>query len=302
MNDALSTALRQLRLSGMVQSLEVRLQEAAGHGLSHREFLELIVQDELHVRSDRQLERRLQAAAFRERKSLEEFDWSFNPTIPKKRIYDLATCRFIREARDVLWLGPPGVGKSFLVQALGYQAVRAGFAVLYRSIFDVVRDFLHDEALGGEDKVLARYLKPDLLIVDDMGMKHLPKRSGEYLFEIIMRRYETRSTMMTSNRPLEDWGKLIGDVPSATAILDRFLHHAEIIQISGRSYRLRGQARLDAEGEAEAKAAKAPSGSRPGGNGSKAAKAPPGSADRAEPSKAAKAPSGSQQGDAEDSE
>ncbi len=302
MNDALSTALRQLRLSGMVQSLEVRLQEAAGHGLSHREFLELIVQDELHVRSDRQLERRLQAAAFRERKSLEEFDWSFNPTIPKKRIYDLATCRFIREARDVLWLGPPGVGKSFLVQALGYQAVRAGFAVLYRSIFDVVRDFLHDEALGGEDKVLARYLKPDLLIVDDMGMKHLPKRSGEYLFEIIMRRYETRSTMMTSNRPLEDWGKLIGDVPSATAILDRFLHHAEIIQISGRSYRLRGQARLDAEGEAEEKAAKAPSGSRPGGNGSKAAKAPPGSADRAEPSKAAKAPSGSQQGDAEDSE
>ena len=98
--------------------------------------------------------------------------------------------------------------------------------MLYRSIFDVVRDFLHDEALGGEDKVLARYLKPDLVIVDDMGMKQLPRRSGECLFEIIMRRYENRSTMMTSNRPLEDWGKLIGDVPSATAILDRFLHHA----------------------------------------------------------------------------
>ena len=90
---------------------------------------------------------------------------------------------------------------------------------------------------------MGKYLKPDLLIVDDMGMKQLPKRSGEYLFEIIMRRYETRSTMMTSNRPLEDWGKLVGDVPSATAILDRFLHHAEIVTITGKSYRLRNQGR-----------------------------------------------------------
>jgi DNA replication protein DnaC len=136
---------------------------------------------------------------------------------------------------------PPGTGKSHLVQAIGYQALKMGHPVLYRSIFDVVRDFLHDEALGGEEKVLAKYLKPDLLIVDDMGMKQLPKRSGEYLFEIIMRRYENRSTMMTSNRPLEDWGKLIGDVPSATAILDRFLHHAEVITITGKSYRMKGR-------------------------------------------------------------
>ncbi len=114
--------------------------------------------------------------------------------------------------------------------------------MLYRSIFDLVRDFLHDEAFGGEDRILTKYLKPDLLIVDDMGMKQLPKRSGECLFEIIMRRYETRSTMMTSNRPLEDWGKLVGDVPAATAILDRFLHHAEVITITGKSYRLRGKA------------------------------------------------------------
>ena len=209
------------------------------HGLSHAEFLELVLQDELAVRDDRQLQRRVKAALFRELKTLDDFDWSFNPSIKKKQVFDLATCRFVREARDVLLLGPPGVGKSFLCQALGYQAIKSGYLVLYRSIFDVVRDFLHDEALGQEDKVLARYLKPDLLIIDDMGMKQLPKRSGEYLFEIIMRRYETRSTMMTSNRPLEDWGKLIGDVPSATAILDRFLHHAELIQITGRSYRLR---------------------------------------------------------------
>ena len=253
MNDALRNTLKKLRLSGLLESLEVRLQEAAGHGLSHLEFLELILQDERAVRSDRQLQRRVKAALFRELKPLDQFDWSFNPSIKKKQVFDLATCRFIRERRDVLWLGPPGVGKSFLVQAIGYQAIKAGHAVLYRSIFDVVRDFLHDEALSAEDKVLSKYLKPDLLIIDDMGMKQLPKRSGEYLFEIIMRRYETRSTMMTSNRPLEDWGKLQGDVPSATAILDRFLHHAEVVQMNGRSYRLKGPARCAVGGASRSK-------------------------------------------------
>jgi DNA replication protein DnaC len=242
MNDSLATALRRLRLSGLAGSLEVRLQEASANQLNHAEFLELILQDELAVRADRLIQRRIKAAAFRELKTLEGFDFAFNPSINRTQVFELARCRFVREATDVLLLGPPGVGKSHLVQALGYQAIKAGFTVLYRSIFDLVRDFLHDEALGGEEKVLARYLKPELVIIDDMGMKQLPKRSGEYLFEIIMRRYEMRSTMMTSNRPLEDWGKLIGDVPSAGAILDRFLHHAEMITITGKSYRLKNKA------------------------------------------------------------
>jgi len=259
MNEQLLSRLRELRLSGLAQSLDVRLQEAAGHQLGHAEFLELILQDEVLVRQERQIARRTKAASFRELKPLDQFNWSFNPSIQKKQIFDLATCRFIREARDVLFLGPPGVGKSYLVQALGYQAIKQGHTVLYRSIFDVVRDFLHEEALGDE-KVLARYLKPDLLIVDDMGMKQLPKRSGEYLFEIIMRRYETRSTIMTSNRPLEDWGKLVGDVPSATAILDRFLHHAEIVSITGKSYRLRNQA---AAGNGSDDASQSANGSKP---------------------------------------
>jgi hypothetical protein len=146
-----------------------------------------------------------------------------------------ASCRLLPRAVHVQ---SPGVGKSFMVQAIGCQAIRVGYSVYYRSIFDLVRDFLHDEVLGQENSTLTKYLKPELLIIDDMGMKQLPRRSGECLFEVVMRRYETRSTMMTSNRPLEDWGKLLGDATGATAILDRFLHHAELVRMTGRSDRL----------------------------------------------------------------
>jgi len=242
MNGSLQTALKKLRLSGLAQCLEVRLQEAAGHSLGHAEFLELVLQDELMIRNERLIGRRVKAAGFRDMNTLEDFDWQFNTSIRKKQIYDLATCHFVREHRDVLFVGPPGTGKSHLAQALGYQTIKSGFTVRYRSVFDMVRDFLQDEAFGGQEKVLSKYLKPELLIIDDMGMKQMPRRSGEYLFEIILRRHELHSTIMTSNRPLEDWGKLLGDVPSATAILDRFLHHAEIINITGRSYRLKDRA------------------------------------------------------------
>jgi DNA replication protein DnaC len=240
MRVSLQQSLKQLRLSGLAQSLDVRLAEASGNHLDHAEFLELILQDELNVRTSRQVDRRVRAAQFRDVKNLDEFDFTFNSSIKRKQIHDLATCAFLRNKADVLLLGPPGVGKTFLVQAIGHQAIKAGFLVLYRSIFDLARDFLGDEDLGHQDKTLNRYLKPDLLIIDDMGMRQLPRRSGECLLEIIMRRHENRSTVMTSNRPLEDWAKLIGDVPAATAILDRFLQHATIINITGKSYRLRG--------------------------------------------------------------
>ena len=277
MNEALRKTLKQLRLSGLLESLEIRLQEAAGHGLSHGEFLELILQDELAVRADRQFQRRFKAAEFRERKSLEDFDWSFNPLIPRKQVFDLASCRFLRAGATCSGSGRRAWGRATWCKRLATRPSRPGTTVLYRSVFDLVRDFLHDEVLGQEDKMLTTYLKPELLIIDDMGMKQLPRRSGECLFEVVMRRYETRSTMMTSNRPLEDWGKLLGDVPSATAILDRFLHHAEIVRLAGRSYRLRHQSALEGKEVDDSKPANAPSGSEETPPHSKPANAPSGS-------------------------
>jgi DNA replication protein DnaC len=243
MTNTLKQHAQNLRLSGLLSSLEVRLQEAEANRLPYAQFLELLFQDEINVRHQRMLARRRKSADFREPRSLENFDFSFNPTINRTQIYELAACQFVRQHRDVLLVGPPGVGKSHLVQAIGLEALKAGFVVLYRSIFDLVRELLSQETLAGEARLLNKYLKPDLLIIDDMGLKILPPKSGEILLEIIMRRYESRSTMMTSNRPIEEWGKLLSDVPAAGAILDRLLHHAEIIAITGRSYRLQRSAK-----------------------------------------------------------
>ena len=239
MRNSLRDACRQLRLSGLLNSLDLRLQEATSHQLPPEQFLELVLQDELNVRQQRHVERRTKLASFREPRTLEDFDWSFNTSIPRSRMYELATGQFIRQHRDVLLLGPPGVGKSHLSQAIGYAAVRAGYLVLYCSVFDLVRELQADSSPAEAQRTLTRYLKPDLLAIDDFGMKHFPPKSAEALLELIVRRHQNRSTLMTSNRPIEEWGQLLGDVPAATAILDRFLEQAEIVQITGRSYRLR---------------------------------------------------------------
>lgn len=238
MNAPLIQAARHLRLSGLLASLELRLQEAQTHQIPHAQFLELIFQDELNVRAQRLIEKRRKAAGFRDQKTLEDFDWTFNPAIPRAPFYALATGQFVRQRRDVLLCGPPGIGKSHLAQAIGSHVIQAGFQVVYTSIFDLVRDLQAEQSPAQLDRSLARYLKPDLLLIDDMGLKVLPPKSGEILLEIILRRYENRSTLMTSNRPVEEWGKLLNDAPAATAILDRLLHHAEIIAMKGKSYRL----------------------------------------------------------------
>lgn len=241
MNQQLISNLKRLRLTGMLSSLDIRIQEAQGNQLNHQEFIELLIQDEINLRDDRALSRRIKSARFRETKRIEDFDFQFNKSIKRPQIFNLATCDFIRKRYDILLIGPPGVGKSHIAQGLGLRAATNGFQVLYRSIFDAVSELRQADAIDEKRKVLNKYLKPDLLIIDDMGLKKLPSHSGENLFEIIMRRFELKSTIMTSNRPIDEWGKLIGDVPTATAILDRFLSRAEIIEIKGKSYRLKNK-------------------------------------------------------------
>ena len=251
MNNNLFEKLKELRLSGVSAALELRLQEAKTNQLDHQEFLELLLYDELALRKERKMQRMLKKAAFLNLKTLEHFDWQFNLNLERSRFYELAHGKFIRDGHDLLFIGPPGTGKSHLAQAIGYEAIKLGFNVLYRSIFDLIRELNRAETLGKQDACLNKYLKADLLIIDDMGLKQLPHRSGELLFEIIMRRYELRSTLMTSNRPIEDWGKLIGDVPTAGAILDRLLQHAEVIPFKGKSYRLNKRQSQDIKSELE---------------------------------------------------
>jgi DNA replication protein DnaC len=237
MNTPLADNLKKLRLSGIISTLDLRLQEARANQLDHSQFLELLLQDELSVRGDRKTGRMLKAARFVNLKPLSHFDWQFNPNLNRAQFFDLAACSFIRKRADLLFIGPPGTGKTHLAQSIGYEAVKQGLSVRYCSIFDLVREFMEEESLSSS-RLLSKYLKPELLIIDDMGLKQLPKRAGEYLFEVIMRRYEVRSTLMTSNRPIEDWGHLINDVPTAGAILDRLLSNAQIIPFKGRSYRM----------------------------------------------------------------
>ena len=186
MNNILKQHAQTLHLSGLLESLELRLQEAEANRLPYGQFLELLFQDEINIRHQRLFNRRQKLADFREIRSLDNFDFSFNPTINRAQIYELATGHFVTDRRDVLLVGPPGVGKSHLVQAIGREVLKAGFLVLYRSIFDLVRELLSQETQIAEGRLLNKYLKPELLIIDDMGLKILPQKSGEILLEIII--------------------------------------------------------------------------------------------------------------------
>lgn len=238
MNPQLPSQLRHLRLSGIAEALPGRLQQARSAPLDPAEFLELLVSDELARRADRLFARRLKQAGIVQVKEFSDFDFSFNPKIPRPKLVELATARFMASHEGVLLIGPPGIGKTHAAIAIAVGAIRAGHRAIVRSVFDLAQDFAEAEATGERRSLVDQLTHVDLLVLEDFGMKKLGPSAAEDLLEIFVRRHETASTLITTNRPTQDWGQFLGDIPAATAILDRFLAHAEVVQMQGKSFRL----------------------------------------------------------------
>jgi DNA replication protein DnaC len=235
--DDLVPVLKKLRLSGVLQTLDLRNREATDDGLAHTEYLYRLLHDEVERRESKQLSLRLRRANFDGMKSLEDFDFHFNPMIPKPKVFDLATCQFVERHENVLLLGKAGVGKSHLAQALGLRACRAGYSALYVPTHDMLTQLRASRADQSYERRLLRFTGPDLLILDDLGLRPLSGDEPLDLYEVIRRRYERGAMVITSNRAVEEWHPLFGDALLASAAMDRLMHHAHVIEIEGESYR-----------------------------------------------------------------
>ena len=239
----LQGSLRQLRLSGMAAVLETRLRQAQAEPLVPIDLISCLVSDELTRRSDRLLERRRKEASFRDaNRTLDNFDFTFNPKMNRSLIFDLATARFIEKREDALFLGPGGCGKSHLAQAIGQAAIVQGYRVRYREAHVLLEDLAEAAFDGKRKQFMAELATTPLLIIDDFGMRKLPATAAEDLLEIVMRRYERTSTLLTSNRPVEDWGKLLGDTAAVSSMLDRLLHHGHVLKCGPKSWRTKSVA------------------------------------------------------------
>lgn len=237
----LTPQLKQLRLSGILETLDVRHQQAIAEQWSYVQFLEQLLQDEVERRNQKQLTLRLRRAAFQPDKTLERFDFAFNPQLNRPQIMDLATCQFVVRKEPVLICGPTGVGKSHLAQALGHAACRRGYDVVYVHAARLLQHLAGGHADGTYERRLQSYLRPDLLIIDDFGLKPLRSPAPEDFYDVINERYEKGATLVTSNRALEEWPQLFGDPLLASAGLDRLFHNAHALVITGPSFRARGR-------------------------------------------------------------
>ena len=236
-SDELVPILKKLRLSGVLQTLDLRTKEAVDASLSHSEFLFRLCSDEVERRESKQLDMRMRRAAFDGVKRLEDFEWAFNPQIPKAKIVDLATCNFVERKENALFIGNAGVGKSHIAQAIGERACRMGHSVLYTSAHRMLSDLRASRADQSYDKRILRFTSPDVLIIDDLGIRPLEIDEPIDLYEIIRQRYERGAMIVTSNRALEEWYPLFIDDLMASAAMDRLLHHSHVVVMEGHSYR-----------------------------------------------------------------
>ncbi|MBP9035274.1 MAG: IS21-like element helper ATPase IstB [Pseudomonadales bacterium] len=235
----LEQALRSLRLSGMIAPLPARALAVASHEMDFLEAFGCLVQDELDRRRSRLLQRRFALSGLPERKDLKDFDWTYNPRLPRRAVLELATLKFIEAREDALLIGAPGLGKSHCAKALAQLAAGRGYTVLYREAHTLIEDIHEARELGELRKHRAQLKGADLLVIDDLFLRRLPASAGDELADVLMSRYEKRSTIITSNRPVEDWATLLGDVVIVTLLLDRLMHHAHLLKFEGKSWRLR---------------------------------------------------------------
>ncbi|MDP3973743.1 MAG: IS21-like element helper ATPase IstB [Candidatus Daviesbacteria bacterium] len=237
--EELEKALKEFKLAGIVRTLELRLKQAQEEGFACSEFLGLLLEDEKNSRADNRRSRLYKEAHLPFEKGLEDFDFTFQPSIKKQEILELSTCRFLEKYTNILFLGQPGTGKTHLSVALGLKALGYGKTVLFTSVWEMIQRLQASRADFSYQRKIEEYLKPDLLILDELGYRSMAEKTVEDVFEIVSRRYEKGSIIITSNRSVSEWDKVFIDRTLTSAIVDRLMHHSVIIEIKGESYRFK---------------------------------------------------------------